>query len=221
MYIPKNRIVTNLYTNNNNFVYKDSKTPFIGYYYKTFEGKFFAGKTPNDGTNEEIIQIQNQETLTNSKNPHNNLTSQIAFTDSPLPFSGENEKLYNSELIFNYSKIKKIDLNNKLIKNIPALYYPEPNESDYKLGSFTRYFVTKVNEILFIEIDKETYDSIYNHNINWVWELYTPFYFQWTLKGEESFVYNTNKNITLLTEKRLNKKGLTKYLKEDYLKFYK
>jgi hypothetical protein len=46
MYIPKNRIKTNLYTPGNEFIFKSDKTNYIGHYYSLYTGKFFTGKTP-------------------------------------------------------------------------------------------------------------------------------------------------------------------------------
>ena len=55
MYVPLNRIITNLYTAPGEFVYKNSNAPYNGYYWKSYNGKIFTGKNPNDIPNEELI----------------------------------------------------------------------------------------------------------------------------------------------------------------------
>ena len=42
----------------------------------------------------------------------------------------------------------------------------------------------------------------------------------WTLEGDKSEVYNINKSIIELTEKRINRRGLKEFLKFDYIKFW-
>lgn len=57
MYIPKNKIQTNLYTSGGEYALVPSGQEYIGYYYKLYDGKFFTGKTPNDSNIREIIYI--------------------------------------------------------------------------------------------------------------------------------------------------------------------
>ena len=54
MYIPKNKISTNLYSRNDDLVYKFNQKKYTGYYYKTYDGKYFTGKNPNDGVNDDF-----------------------------------------------------------------------------------------------------------------------------------------------------------------------
>ncbi len=54
-----------------------------------------------------------------------------------------------------------------------------------------------------------------------MWEPYQILTLQWTLVGEERYVANTNKNIILLAEKRNKVVGLLKFLRGNYLKYYK
>jgi hypothetical protein len=89
------------------------------------------------------------------------------------------------------------------------------------LGAFSRYFVVKANENVYLEVNEDTYDNINNQNTDWVWELYIPFTILWTLIGERDAVFITNRNITQLTEQRLKRRGLQEFLKRNYLKFYK
>ena len=49
MYIPKSQIKSNLYTEGTEFIRVDNNLPYNGYYYKTSKGKFYTGKTPEEG----------------------------------------------------------------------------------------------------------------------------------------------------------------------------
>ena len=106
------------------------------------------------------------------------------------------------------------------ILKLPTSYYPKPTEEDYNLGVFTRYFCVKANEDIYLEISKDTYNALNNQKGDWLWELYTPFQFLWTISGEEKEVEKTNYNMTIIQEKRLKRRGLTQFLRNNYLKFY-
>ena len=58
MYIPKNRIITNLYTNTNEYVYKGTNVYYKGFYWKMYNGKLFTGKNPNELPNEELELVE-------------------------------------------------------------------------------------------------------------------------------------------------------------------
>lgn len=219
MYIPKNRIITDLKTSPNEFVYKGTTTFYNGFYWKSYNGKTYTGKNPNDSPIKEIeayVNVQNYNTPTSTP-----LQSQVLFTDSVEPFIGSENNIYNEELIINYSVLKNVNLNKLETKNLPSQYYPSPTLSDYNLGAFSRYFVVKANENIYLEVNKDTYDSINNQSPDWAWELYIPFSISWTLTGERDTVFITNRNITQVTEQRLKRRGLQEFLKLNYLKFYK
>jgi hypothetical protein len=208
MYIPKNRLITNLQTNQNEFVYKDTLISYNGYYWKSYDGKYFTGKTPNDSPSVEIILQVNTSIPTNS--PTLNVAPpyiNIITNNSEIDLTSE------------YTSLKNIDITSA--RFIPSQYYPTPTPSDYNLGAFSRYFVVKSNENIYLEVNKDTYDSIKNKTPDWAWELYIPFTILWTLTGERNNVFITNRNITQLTEQRLKKRGLQEFLKLNYLKFYK
>lgn len=219
MYIPKNRIITNLYTNTNEFIYKNTSTYYTGYYWKSYDGKYFTGKTPNDKPTQEIEKYINVQDINNTSSP--SIQTQIAFIDSPFPFGEDSKVQYDENLILDYLTLKNVNLNKLEIKNLPSQYYPTPTLEDYNLGTFTRYFVVKANENVYLEVNKDTFDNINNQSADWAWELYTPFLLPWTLTGERDTVFITNRNITQLTEQRLKRRGLQEFLKLNYLKFYK
>ena len=160
MYIPKNKISTNLYSRNDDLVYKSNQKKYTGYYYKTHDGRYFTGKNPDDGVNDELVKVEPTET---GYSP-TTLQSKITFTDAPTIFDSIDAPGYSEEMIVNYTSLKNIDLNKSTYKHLPTSHYPKPTEDDYKLGVFTRYFCVKSNELVYYELDKKTYDKLMSHD---------------------------------------------------------
>lgn len=190
MYYPLSQIQTNLYTDGNSpnlLKYVSNNQAYIGYYWKTSDGKYFSGKTPQDALSEPLI---------------------LVFQD----------KLTPTTTIFasGYTRIKSAK-----IKNIIQNYTPQPTTDEYNAGEFVRYFYKKTNELLYMEINKDDYFNLAKKNPQYDYSLYIPFYIHWKLTGDKEQVYNINKNIVQLTIQRQNLYQFDKFLKEDYLKFYK
>jgi hypothetical protein len=204
-YIPSNRIKTNLYTNGYEFKISSTGVNYVGPYWKKYTGEVFTGKTPNDKPSQRLIPFvpeQFDDVLTNKTS-----YSLIEIDD------------VDTTLVKEYLNINQLDYTEQT-KYIPLSYYPKPTQEDYNLGVFTRYFCVKVNEDIYLEIDKKTYDALTQQRVNWLWQLYTPFQLLWTISGEEKEIEKTNYNITLLQEKRLKRRGLQEFLRNNYLKFY-
>jgi hypothetical protein len=174
MYVPKNKIRTNLYTEGKEYMFFSTKTQYVGYYHKLYNGKTFTGKTPNDNNVREIV---------------------------PVPIADGNNFLSSALSI-----------------STPSLF---PTPQDYKNGEFTRYFIVKRNELIFIEITKKEYEKYKNQDPSVYWRLYRPFSLFWVLTGDMNQVAQTNKNVTELVEQRENVLGLSIYLKEDWTQYYK
>ena len=220
MYTPKNRIITNQFTQGEEYVYKNiiPQQFYVGFYYKTYTGKYYTGKTPNDPPNEELIVVKNTEV----GYEQNVLQSEIAYGDFPTVFDDLDTPGYSPEMIEEYALLQEINLDESIIRKLlPNQFYPNPNIEDYALGSYTRYFCVKANQPINLELSKEVYNKLVNKDNNYLWEPYIPFKFQWTLKGDEKTVYNANKDTTLLIQRRLKTIGLGRFLNENYLKFYK
>ena len=144
-YYPKNRIKTNLYTDGNEYRFLGTSTMYVGFYWSSYNGRFFTGKGPDD------ISISRELFKTSNNEPDPRDTSIIP-TD---------KKLTNTLSVRNtdYSRIKNnFDISNN--KLLPFNVYPSPTDADYDLGTFTRYFAVKVNENVYLEIDKETYTNL-------------------------------------------------------------
>ena len=201
MYYPKSQIKTNLYTNGDEFVFLSNKQPYTGYYFKTSTGQYFTGRTPDDRPNIEI-------------------TFNLALTENLIP---TNQSDYS--VLINTDTSDIISYNN-LIKSTPILISPSynapvPTEQDYQIGEFRRYFCKKGNEILYLEINKETFDKLIAKDPQYQFSLYQPFNLPWKLTGTQEEVEKTNRNIVALTSQRLRLPEFGRYLKDNYLKYYK
>lgn len=103
-----------------------------------------------------------------------------------------------------------------------VLYNPLlPTEQDYQVGEFTRYFNIKRNQAIFTEISKDVYQKFQQQDPQVPWNLYRVFSLSWKLTGDINQVAQTNKNITELTESREKIFGLSLYLKENWIQYYK
>ena len=89
MYIPKNRILTNQYTDDNKLMVKSTQEYYRGFYYKQFDGKYFTGKTPNDPPNNELVPIEDTATTFLPDTIQNS----IAYGDYPTIFDDLNTPL--------------------------------------------------------------------------------------------------------------------------------
>lgn len=218
MYIPKNRIKENLYTPGNEYVIKSTKENYIGYYHSLYTGKFFTGKTPNDSNIREIIS----EVVTGNdeETPNFSSTNRIAlFLNDPDPIVPRDQWVQRD--IVTYLTLNGKDTRDDDPREYPQTYYSSPTEDDYQLGSFTRYFIVKVNELIYTEIDFKTYKDIEKQSNKILWELFVPFKIQWTIDGVESNVFDINRDQVLIAGQQINRRGLPEFLRNDYLQFYR
>jgi hypothetical protein len=205
MYIPKNKIITNLFSNGN-LIIKSTQEKYIGPYWKTYEGKYFTGINPNA---EFIKELE----LTTKIIPSNLIdVEQLDDISLDYRFFGETNTTY-SILTNNTGPFKP--------KKPIRPFYPKPTEQNYKLGEFIRYIVKKNNEYKFIEVNRQTYDGLKTQKDDYEYYYYTPIYIPWQISGDKLKVATTNKNIVLLAEKENNMFGLSIFIKGEYLKFFK
>ncbi len=192
-YYPKSRIITGLKANNGEFKTPDGKE-YIGDYFITYEGNYFAGKNPQDTLVRPLVKIT---TPTHSPNL-------IVSKDS---------------LVFNKLNAKKINI---LEFQEPTLFYPVPNENDYKNNKIIRYFAKQrtPRQFQLIEIDKTTYDDLINRGGIYNYPLWKPTSLFWRIsnslekevqshKFAES-VKESNQRVLNLKEKTFS--GIKQYL---------
>ena len=140
MYYPKSHITPNLYSNGEYFL-KNTTEIYTGYYFSTFNNKYFTGRYPNDGKNLELTLID---------------------PDNQSPLEDVSEDTINYKLVgdnYTYSKLKN-NIDTPPIPS-PTPFYPQPSEQDYQLGEFTRYFAKKANENKYTETSALFENSLY------------------------------------------------------------
>lgn len=199
MYYPKSQIETNLYSNGELLV-ETTKLPYNGYYFSTYDGKFFSGKEPNDGPNFTLIRAS-------KSNINNDNFAEYLFDPNPelqdLRFEGGNAI---------YSNIIKADKNLTLYS--PVSYHPIITAKDIANGEFSRYFVKKSNENVYTEVDKR------NYNLAMGQKLYQRLSFLWVIVGDQNEVATRNRNQLIFQEKTYKITGLGAFLNFNYLEFY-
>jgi hypothetical protein len=201
-YYPKSQIRTNQYAEPGKLLREDF-TPYTGYYWENSQGKIWSGKTPQDLPSIRLIPAFDPE--------NNEIQPPIKSYDISIIVS--NDKQYNN--------IKGITPGNPSNYQIIPPFIPMiPTQQDYQIGEFRRYFCKKTNELIYIEINKEIFDLLVIKDPQILWSLYFPFNIPWTLTGDKQKVAQTNRNIILLTQTRLNLPKFNLYLKENYLKYY-
>lgn len=197
-YFPQSQIKTNLYTKGGEFILPNGRE-YVGYYYSTSSQTFFTGKNPNNPPNIPLTPSSLEEVNDFSPIGSNQLKSAVWF-------------------------INRTVIPDSLTNNPPTLpisYFPTPTEQDYKLGEFERYFLSKTNELKFIEITKEEYLKYESQDPNVSYQLYSPFKFSWQISGNKEQVYNINFRTVEKAEQRNNIRGFKSYFKGRFDQFYK
>ena len=210
-YYPKSQIITNLNTNGGELVYTNGQE-YIGYYWKNSKGQFFSGKTPQEKPNNKLVEIIYNEDSFLTKN----VATIALFPSDPDPML---PNINSSIDILGYAKLKTINVNQKIF--LPYYSPNIPTQQDYQIGEFRRYFCKKTNEIIYLEINKETYNKLVAQDPQILWQLYRPFNLPWLISGKKENVFKVNKNITELISTKGNFPMLSEYLKNDYIKYYK
>ena len=207
MYYPLSQIKTNLYAEQGEFVLASDLSPYEGYYWKNSSNQYWSGKTPQDNPTLPLIPASQINTST---------IEDSAVTETISPYLDNTTEINPSSQ--EYTTLKSIPTTPK----ISPYYSPTlPTTQDYQSGEFRRYFCKKINEVVYLEINKSQYDLLVTKSPLILWELYFPFNLPWTIVGDKTQVQSTNFKITQLTSQRLQLPKLGEYLKDDYLKYYK
>lgn len=198
-YYPKTKIQTDLFSNGE-LVKASDLSPYVGPYYKLSTGQRYVGATPQDRRYpDELI------------NPIELVSTQPQGLFTEIQTSFVSTGSVNTYV----QNLNEIPTN----KKVPVPYYPEPTSQDYSVGYFTRYFAKQVNAVIFIEINKKTFDNMSSHNNAYLWQLYKTTSLPWQISGNIENVINTNRKIVKLEEKN-GFTGLSLFLRENYIKFY-
>ena len=183
-YFPKSKISIKE-TSGDEFVYISTRNPYSGYYIELSEGKFYAGRDPLN-LGEEIIQPEDTP---------NSFGKSLNF---------KKHKILNTPTYSFLRDIKPIPA----VKNIPA-------DKDYERGYYNRYFAKRINqEFGFIEINSDTFNSIFSRKKEFDYNMYRVGSIKWTLTEN---VEKTNKlNLQRLERTHKNISTLFPLLNEFY-----
>ena len=198
MYYPKSQIKTSLFTKGKEYTIFPTSNEYRGFYYQTSNGSFFSGKNPQD--------------------PNGGVKLVPIKVESPLGTSPNIKKISNVITDESYLKAKNFD--NSVTYSLPTSIYPQPTSNDYQIGEFERYFLSKTNEIKFVEINKTEFIKYQTKDPNVAFQFYFPLKISWLLVGDKDKVYQVNKKTVERTESNLNLRGFSQYLKNRFLQFY-
>lgn len=158
---------------------------------------------------------------------------EFIYLDSKLNYIGPYYKLYDGTYftgatpnVPNKKEIIPIPAtvdspNNNFVNPAPVYNPLLPTEQDYRNGEFIRYFSIRRNQPIYTEINKTTYDKFKSQDSKVSWQLYKVFALTWKLTGDINQVAQINKNITELTETQEGIFGLSIYLKENWIQYYR
>lgn len=145
MYYPKSKIETNLFSSGELYITSTGQS-YYGSYFKTFDGKLFTGKEPNDGSNQPLTtQPPIEEDILDGNIPD------YRFTPENATYS-------------NLTKPPKITV-------FPIPFTPQPTQENYQTGEITRFFAKKRNETLYYEVADSNVSSnpmYFTFNLQWV-----------------------------------------------------
>lgn len=194
MYFPKSQIKTNLSTDGSEFILTSTREKYSGFYHELSNGKTFTGRTPYDTPVREIIRSEG--TMEEIPPTLNTVSSQVPNI---------------------YTFLQGIEIGKE--RKLPSVHIPSPQESDYKLGQITRYFVKHISNFNYIEVSKEEFDKIQNKDNDIFWQNYIPFFVSWRITGEKSKVFQINLQTVRNIIKKEKLTGFDIYLNNNYIKF--
>jgi len=212
MYYPKSQIQTNLHTNGDEYQVRGKISPYVGYYYKTSNGKFFTGRNPNGMGGVPLYPIALPFPDKEEEEDEENTMVLVTFgmgeiPDPDHPFSQDSSEIdYGviSSYLDLFSSIPKARL-------LPIPSQPQPTLEDKAMGEYRRYFAKKNNELIYLEISKETYTKFKSDDPNVASDLYNCLFLPWSLNSE-----TTNRNIVALVEKDNKWYGFSSYFKDYF-----
>ena len=247
-YYPKNRILTDLYTNTNEFVYKNPKDNlkgstngdgfYFGYYWADDEGRYWTGHNPNQGEGKEIIRDDAEDKKNDSEDDILLTKSEIAIGPYPYPWtysdldydklfegkmssSMENPYAYDASMISSYFNAKDIETTSSpKPKSHPKSYHYTPTEKQYQDKHIIRYFSKKTSNNIYTEINEKTYKKFLRKEDEVLWELYQVFQIKWIISGQIEESYTANFNLVRLAEKNNKIQNLGLFLKNKYNQFF-
>ena len=203
MYYPKSKIKENLFTKGGEYFVTSTQENYKGYYYKVADNQYFTGKNPSSPDSVSLTPYNLSQPPTSSESNLSPIKTNYSVITDP-----------------SYLRSKKIS-DFFAVNNLPTYNYPNPTEQDYKVGEFERYFLSKVNEIKFIETNKLTYNRYQNQDPSIAFQLYIPIKLSWVLTGKKEEVYKVNIRTVERIQFNLGLRGFVQYFKGRFTQFYK
>tara|TARA_R100000544_G_C2223005_1_gene58754 strand:- start:287 stop:1243 length:957 start_codon:yes stop_codon:yes gene_type:complete len=207
VYIPKSQIKENQFTSGGEWYFVKNDLSYTGFYYTLSNGGAFTGATPNDTPSEKIYQ---KTAVVSSQQKNYPLLGEAQTVKYAGAGRSRNLKIYGI----------LVDTDYNLERSLPQLSYTIPTPEDYEKGMFTRYFLVKVNQPIFLEVNEDTYNNIETKNEVWMWEDYIPFTLKWYIKGNIDTIFKSNKGLIFVKEQSIERKGLEEYLEKQYLEYF-
>ena len=204
IYYPPNQIKPNLFANSGEFVFSSNNLPFSGSYHQLSNGKYYSGALHSN----ESQEITSNLTIGSKQD--------FAVNSGVLP-----QVVEINTLSSNNNAYSRLTNQNTSPKELPVNLQNLPTEQNYQIGEFTRYFAKKINQDIYIEFTQDLYDRLISQDSSIYYEQYITFKLPWRLIGDKQQVARTNKNIVDLTSQQFNLSRFGRYLKDNYLKYYK
>jgi hypothetical protein len=214
-YYPKSQIQPNLYTNGGEFFLINTQTPYTGYYYKLSTGKKYTGKNPDEGTRIELIP-----NTTLGGNPVDSIptsTPDSIRTTENLSDFDDNLVHYNNDVTLVYPNLLDFQP-----RTLPPPHFPIITQKEKSIGEYRRYFAKKTNELIYIEISKETYTKFTTNDPTVASDLYECLFFPWSITNPSSLILDTttpetiNKKIVSQIERNNKWYGFTSYFQGNF-----
>ena len=197
MYYPKSQIKPNLFTNGDQYVYLRDETNYIGFYYSTSDGRYFTGKSPNNGPNFELIPVPVNINFVEGLNTH---------------VAGDH---YVINDVYDYARGVDLTKGNIPPSN-PISIFPTPTQEDYDNKEFVRYFLKRINQEKYMEVDQSTYISYKSKEPNVNFVLYQAFRLPWLISGKRAEVYNINRKTVIRVQNNLKFRSFIQYFKQRF-----
>ncbi len=206
-YYPKSQIKTNLYTNGDEFNIIGSNTSYIGEYYSTSTGRFYTGKNPNAGQNQELIQFYQPLPL-NELNTQNNSPDTAQALSKNIPGSTDTEwtGIINDDWNSNSINNKTYNSSDTSTRLVPPEINPSPPTiKERRKGKYVRYYVKNIINTSYYEISKETFEAMATSNL-YANDLYEAIFLRFSI-GEK---YNSANHLNFISiELKRNWKGFS------------
>tara|TARA_R100001509_G_scaffold158341_1_gene123404 strand:- start:587 stop:1483 length:897 start_codon:yes stop_codon:yes gene_type:complete len=207
MYFPKSQIKINQITNGGEYQYLSTGEEYIGSFFTTSTGKIFSGKTPKDRPVLELVPLDDTFTV-----------SKYDADDDPVGSWGGDASLYTLDEV--YLDSTTLDFT-KEAPLPPKQFYVRPTEKNYERGEVLRFFASKRNEPLFIEIDIEQFKQFKAESETKQFRLYKVYSLFWQISGNKNEVANTNKKTVDLVANNNGDPSFPSFFKGNFLQYYK